>query len=119
MNLKQRSNLLTQNHQLAKEKNELEQKIIDLTSMLERKMSEVVELLKDLKDKQIVVNSVNVVESKSTPIKSGVKDTHVVPFIPTPDSSDLKLNVQDLPKRSGKSKIGDSLSKLSKLQEEP
>jgi hypothetical protein len=117
MNLKQRSNLLTQNYQLAKEKNELEQKIIDLTSMLERKMSEVVELLKGLNDKQFVINSQNLPEPSLKSIKIDNKDNSVMPYIPTPDSSALKLNVQDLPKRSGKPKIGDSLSKLSKLQE--
>jgi hypothetical protein len=116
MNLKQRSNLLAENHQLNKQKNEMEQRIIDLTNMLEQKMSLVIEVLNAIKDKQFVVNSASISASASSTNAPIINDK---PFIPSINSTDLKMSVQDLPKRSGKSKIGDSLSKLSKLQEEP
>lgn len=119
MNLRQRENILYENIQLKKEKAEAEKKITDLMAMLETKMTSMVDILNQIKDKPSVVNHVN----NSTPadkkevMKESVKEAPI--FIPTPDSSDLKMNVQDLKKKVGSSNLEDSLHKLSKLQEKP
>ena len=117
MNLRQRENLLTENIQLKKEKVELERKLTDLMIMLEGKMDLMVDALNQIKDKPSVVNQIVTKDSLVTKINT-TKDNMPI-FIPTPDSSNLKMNVQDLHKTRKKINIQDSLDKLSQLKEKP
>ena len=121
MNQRQSHNLLAENIQLKAEKLALEKKITDLMTMLDSKMTQMVDALNTIKDKP------NVTITESSHDRLGRSQVEPLPkpesstpiFIPTPDSSSLKMNVQDLQKKTRPTNIEDSLNKLSKLQDKP
>jgi len=117
MNLRQRESIMYENLQLKHEKAELEKKLSDLMIMLDTKMTMVVDVLNQIKDKPNITTQVRDDVLKKIEKIESEKSTPM--FIPTPDSSNLKINVQDIKKNRRNSNIADSLDKLSKLQEKP
>ena len=112
MNLKQGHNLLSENIQLKKDKIELENKLLNLINDINVKMSSIMIELNEIKSKQsnqqqIIINNSNNKELEHN------KDIPI--FIPSPDSSNLKMNSQEIQKIRKISKIDDTIDKLSKL----
>ena len=115
MNLRQRENVLVENIQLKQENVELGRKINDLMDLLNSKMSLMVDALNQIRDKPTVINQTS--KDGTETEKRSTISSDVPVFIPTLDSSELKMNVQEIKKKIRKSNIEDSLNKLSKLQE--
>ena len=108
--------MIYENLQLKKENANLENKITDLIKLLESKMTLMVDVLNQINDKPSnvtqVVNSIRPRESNDN-LVTVKKDTPM--FIPSPDSSHLKLNAQELKKTKKNIDLDSSLDKLSKL----
>lgn len=119
MNLRQRESVINENFQLKKDKAELEKKLTDLMSMINNKMTIMVDVLNQIKDKPTGVIQVEspILKEKTLPTVSDIRVDR--PFIPTPDPSGFKTNAQDLKKTSRKANFQDSLNKLSQLEEKP
>lgn len=115
-NLRQRETVINENIQLKREKAELEKKLTDLMIMLDSKMSLMVDALNQIKDKP---NGPSLSTTRLD-IPADKKEIRIdQPFIPSPNSSDLKMNVQDLKKTTRKTNLQVSLDKLSQLEEKP
>ena len=116
MNHRERHNLLEQNVKLTKEKSELEEKLTSAMDMLNDKMSQVVELLAKLNEKESVV----VAGGYATAVKEdpATKSNPEKPFIPTPDTESLKSNISDIKVKKRESNLSKAAENLRKLQQE-
>jgi len=115
-NLKQRHSLLEENIKLNNQKNDLHDKMNNLMSMMEKKMSEMVTALNDIKNKEVIVTTgsskVSSQEEQSKIIK---RDTPV--FIPSSDTKELKSNISsEIQKKTRKTNLSDSLNKLAQIE---
>lgn len=112
MNLRERHNLLQENIKLKKEQSDLNKKFDRLMSSIEEKMTEMVDVLSEINTKPAIITTQKSIDSLHTK----TKDDDIPMFIPTADTSDLKISVSDVKKKIRKTNLDDAASKLSQLQ---
>jgi vacuolar-type H+-ATPase subunit F/Vma7 len=114
MNLRQGHNLLEENFKLKKANDELHKKLESLMIMLEDKMSLMVTVLTDIKNKETIQSTT--VSSIKEAIKENNKMRKSPIFVPTPEPDKLKSNITDIPKKRKDTNLEDSVDQLTKLQ---
>jgi hypothetical protein len=116
-NLRQRNTLLEENIKLKMEKEEANDKIDKLIHVISDKMDKMVSALEELKNKEAIIiqgDGTKTVE-KDGKVK---KEDKTKPFIPTADTSGMKLNVSPIEKKKRDSNLTGAADALSKLQKD-
>ena len=118
-NLRQRGTLLEENIKLKKEQKAMNERIDDLTGVIEDKMGRMLDALNEIKDKDPVVV---IKEGEGTVVekKDGVEKKHEykpAPFIPTVDTTGMKVSAT-VEKKKRKTDLTGAADKLSKMKNE-
>jgi len=115
-NQRQNMTLLEENIKLKNTQQDMNDKMDELLSLIDDKMSTMIKALEEIKNKEVVV-----VQSTTSEIRDkdgAVKKTDFVkPFIPSSDASSMKMNVSTIEKTKRETDISDAASKLSQLRD--
>jgi len=113
-NLRQRETLLQENNKLKKNQEEMNEKIDKVLSDVSKKMDKLTLALEEIKNKE---NVVVYRDGEKTVVNDTIKKNEYVPapFIPSADTSGMKINVSTIEKKKRKTNLLDHVSKLSKM----
>jgi len=114
--MKQNHNLLEENIKLKKKQEDDNTKFDKLLSAIDDKMTQMVDALNEIKNKESVINTTVVQNGSKTEVKREEKDIPRM-FIPTPDIKGMKTSVSDIKKKIRKSNLGSAVDKLTELQD--
>jgi predicted nuclease with TOPRIM domain len=116
-NLRQQESLLEENIRLKSEQSEFNKKLDGVLSTIGEKMDRMAKELTQLRERPNTV--VEKIVSDSEAVSGTVKTKKKVvekPFIPSADTSGMKMNVNIIEKKSKKSNLAGAADKLAELQ---
>ena len=120
-NLRQRSTLLEENIKLKREQSGSNDKMDALMSSINDTMGQMLSALNEIKNKEPVVvqgvttKTTDTINETETSTKRGYESK---PFIPSSDTSGMKMNVSTIQKKKRDSNLTGAADALSKLQNE-
>jgi len=115
-NLRQNETLLEENIKLKRQKEELNSKVDKVLSEINEKMSKMAEAIEEINKKEPTVIVQN--NGNGSPAEEIIKKNEYkpAPFIPTADTSGMKVNVATIEKKKRKTDLTGTVDKLSKLK---
>ena len=110
--MRQQESMITENMKLKKEQSEMNKKFDELLHIINDKMTLMTDALKNVTHKEttIIVSKEQDFEKPQPTINSSSPI-----FIPSANTNDLKMNMNDIKKKKSLNDLGDTLSKLSEL----
>jgi hypothetical protein len=120
-NLRQNETLLQENIKLKKQKEEMNERVNNLLSIISGKMDQMQRSLVELsKRPQVIVRETITKEVRSSEKdtvekKAITKDIETKPFIPSPNTSGMKMKVNTIKKKKSSIDLDGTADKLSKL----
>jgi len=114
--MKQNHNLLEENIKLKKKQEEDNSKFDKLLFTINDKMSQMVDVLNEIKNKESIINTTVVQNGSKGEVKPEEKDIPRM-FIPSSDIKGMKTSVSDIKKKIRKSNLGSAVDKLTELQD--
>ena len=114
-NLRYRTALLEENISLRREKDDLCEKFDNFVSEMREYMSQIQYELQEIKNNRTIISQKNFnIETEHS--YSKMKESDSVPFIPSSNVEDMKVNVGDLKRQKRISNVSGAAKKLLEIQ---
>ena len=106
--------LLEENIKIRKEKEQNDSKLISLMSTIDKKLSIIIDILNEVRTKEPTNIIYEKMDIRSIPAEQ-TSETNM--FVPSADTSHLKMNMSDISRKKTKSNISSTVGKLDKLNQ--
>ena len=119
-NLKHRVSLLEENIALKQDNKELSEKFDIFAFEMKHCIDQLLSVMRDIKQSGAIVLHKENINTGLRDSYSEIKETNPepVPFIPSSNIEDMRVNVSDIEKKHRSSNVSDAASKLLKIQQE-